>query len=148
MLLLPAEGERLLCEPPGDAAGPGAHHGRGLPAGHGAPAPRLRLAPVLHRVLGAAGRRSSHSHHRLPGLLRLPDLQQVPPHLVHHEPGLPPGGGAHPGCPGLLPGKSPGSRGSKDQNVTRLIHSLKLKSLSHVFRIDTQCLFLLFTSLL
>ena len=108
MLLLPAEGERLLCEPPGDAAGPGAHHGRGLPAGHGAPAPGLRLAPVLHRVLGAAGRRAADPDHRLPGLLRLPDLQQVPPHLVHHEPGLPPGGGAHPGRPGLLPGKSRG----------------------------------------
>ena len=111
MLLLPAAGERVHGEPTGDAAWPDAHHGRGLSPGHGAPAPGLGLAPVLHRVLGAAGCGAGDPHHLLPGLLRLPPLQQVSADLLRAEPGLPRGGGAHPGTPGLLPGKSPGSCG-------------------------------------
>ena len=128
MLLLPAAGERVHGEPAGDAAGPGAHHGWGLAPGHGAPAPGLGLAPVLHRVLGAAGCGAGDPHHLFPGLLRLPHLQQVPAEHLCAEPGLPRSGGAQPGTPGLLPSKSLGSCGG-DQNVTCPIHSPKLKSL-------------------
>lgn len=134
LLLLPAEGERVLGEPGGDAAGPAADRGRGLSAGHGAPAPGLGLAPVLHRVLGAAGRGAADPDHGLPGVLRLPHLQQVPADLLRAEPGLPGGGGAHPGSPGLLPGKSQVTKSrSPDQNVTRLVsHSFSKVEISIV----------------
>ena len=105
VLLHHAEGERVLGQPAGDAGGGAADGCRGVAAGDGAPLPRDHLAPVLHGVLLPAGSGPPHPHALLPGLLRLPRLQQVSPGHIHPLHPLPSCSRSHACSLGLFPGK-------------------------------------------
>lgn len=105
VLLHDAEGERVLGQPAGDAGGGAADGCRGVAAGDGAPLPRDHLAPVLHGVLLPAGGGPPHPHPLLPGLLRLPRLQQVSPGHIHPLHPLPCCSRSHACSLGLFPGK-------------------------------------------
>ena len=88
VLLPAAQGRRLHRQHPRHGDGRPAHHGRGLSAGDGTSLPPDVVGPVLHHLLLHPGRRPGHPHSLIPGLLRGPGVQQVPPrhlHLLSHQ---------------------------------------------------------------